>query len=115
MPVIVDVDAGCVIADVFVIVKVNVFVWELNSQTTIAVEAWPEVTPETVIVSARTLVPATANTNSAANEKTNLPKWDIAFLLLSAITYNRPPYPHFRQKREENIAGQLQISLFGCV
>jgi hypothetical protein len=41
MPVIVDVEPGCVIADVFVIVTVKVFVWELNSQTIIAVEAWP--------------------------------------------------------------------------
>ena len=39
MPVIVDVEPGCVMADVFVIVKVNVLVCELNSQTTVAVEA----------------------------------------------------------------------------
>jgi hypothetical protein len=64
-----------------------------------------------VIVSARTPVLAAANTNSAANEKTNLPNRDMGFLLVSAIPYNRPPYPHFGRK-EENFAGQLQISLF---
>jgi hypothetical protein len=76
MPVIVEVDPGCVMADVFVIVKVKVFVWELNSQTTVAVENWPESTPVTVIVSARTDA-AVANTNSAAIEKTSLPNWDM--------------------------------------
>ena len=45
IPVIVEVDPGCVIAEVFVIVKVNVLVCELNSQTTVAVENWPESTP----------------------------------------------------------------------
>lgn len=38
IPVMVEVDPGCVMADVFVIVNVNVFVWELNSHTTVAVE-----------------------------------------------------------------------------
>ena len=38
MPVIVDVDPGVVIAEVFVIVKVSVLVVESNSQTTVAVE-----------------------------------------------------------------------------
>jgi len=47
-----------VIADVLVIVNVNVFVWELNSQTTVAVEACPEFTPEIVIVSALPVVAA---------------------------------------------------------
>ena len=62
-------------ADVFVIVKVKVFVCELNSQTTVAVEAWPELTPEMVIVSARAV--ALANTTSAANGKTNLRNRDM--------------------------------------
>ena len=75
MPVIVEVDPGCVMADVFVIVKVKVFVCELNSQTTVAVEAWPEFTPEMVIVSARTVT--LANTNSATNEKSNLLNRDM--------------------------------------
>src|SRR5690349_381193 len=72
MPVIVDVEPGCVMADVFVIVKVNVLVCELNWQTTVAVEAWPELTPVTVMVSARTLALAPTITSSAANENTNL-------------------------------------------
>src|SRR5215207_7616939 len=38
MPVIVEVELGCVMADVLVMVKVRVFVCELNSQTTVAVE-----------------------------------------------------------------------------
>src|SRR5689334_4326751 len=77
MPVIVDVDPGDVMADVLVMVKVKVFVCELNSQTTVAVEAWPELTPVMVIVSARTVAAALANTSSAANEKTNLPNRDM--------------------------------------
>src|SRR5215216_6561847 len=76
IPVIVDVDPGCVMADVFVIVKVKVFVCELNSQTTVAVENWPESTPVTVTVSART-VAALTNTTSAASEKTSLPNRDM--------------------------------------
>src|SRR5438045_7794223 len=71
MPVIVEVDPGCVMADVFVIVKVKVLVCELNSQTTVAVENWPEPTPATVMVSARTLALAAAITSSAASEHTN--------------------------------------------
>jgi hypothetical protein len=39
IPVIVEVDPGCVMAEVFVIVKVKVLVCELNSQTTVAVAA----------------------------------------------------------------------------
>lgn len=53
--VIVEVDPGVVIADVLVIVKVNVLVWELNSHTTVAVENPPESTPVSVIVSALTV------------------------------------------------------------
>ena len=114
MPVIVDVEPGCVIADVFVIVTVKVFVWELNSQTIIAVEAWPELTPETVIVSARTPVLAAAKTNSAASEKTNLPNRDIDFLLVSAITTG-PPYPHFGRKGGEFCGATATLALYGCV
>ena len=39
IPVIVEVDPGNVMAEVFVMVKVNVLVCELNSQTTVAVES----------------------------------------------------------------------------
>src|SRR5215217_7716812 len=88
MPVIVEVDPGCVIAEVFVMVKVKVFVCELNSQTTVAVENWPDSTPVTVIVSART-VAALANTNSAANENTNLPNRDMKTSLCCLKTYTR--------------------------
>ena len=111
MPVIVDVDPGCVIADVFVIVKVNVFVWELNSQTTIAVEASPEVTPETVIVSARTLVPATANTNSAANEKTNLPNRDMGFPPCICQKTTAAASAHFRQSGGELCGATANLTL----
>jgi hypothetical protein len=52
IPVMVEVEPGCVMADVFVMVKVNVFVCELNSHTTVAVENWPLSTPAMVIVSA---------------------------------------------------------------
>jgi hypothetical protein len=38
MPVMVDVEPGWVMLEVLVIVKVNVLVCELNSQTTVAVE-----------------------------------------------------------------------------
>src|SRR5215207_5568304 len=82
MPVIVEVDPGCVIPEVFVTVKVKVFVWELNSQTTVAVENWPESTPVTVMVSARAVTLAVAITTSAAIEKINLPNRDIEKILL---------------------------------
>ena len=52
MLVIVDVDPGCVMADVLVIVKVKVLVCALNSQTTVAVEKSPLSEPVIVIVSA---------------------------------------------------------------
>jgi hypothetical protein len=41
IPVIVEVDPGDVMFEVFVTVKVKVLVCELNSQTIVAVEAWP--------------------------------------------------------------------------
>ena len=76
-------------ADVFVIVKVKVFVCELNSQTTVAVEACLESTPAIVIVSARTV--AVANTKSAANEKTSLPNRDMRILLALCLKHT-PAY-----------------------
>jgi hypothetical protein len=75
-------------------VKVKVFVCELNSQTTVAVENWPDSTPVTVIVSART-VAALANTNSAANENTNLPNRDMKTSLCCASNIHPPAYPQF--------------------
>ncbi len=68
IPVMVAVDPGDVIAEVLVMVKVSVLVCELNSQTTVAVEIWPEPTPTMLIVSARTLEVAAAITNTAAKE-----------------------------------------------
>ena len=56
MPVIVDVDPGNVMFDVFVIVKVRVFVCALNSQTTVAVDSFLVSVPTMVIVSARALL-----------------------------------------------------------
>ena len=50
--VMVDVDPGCVMAEVLVIVKVKVLVCALNSQTTVAVEKLPLCEPLIVIVSA---------------------------------------------------------------
>ena len=58
--------------EVFVIVKVNVLVCELNSQTIVAVEAWPVSEPTIEIVSARAVIEAHANTITAAIEKTSL-------------------------------------------
>jgi hypothetical protein len=71
MPVIVDVDPGCVIAEVLVIVNVNVFVCALNSQTTVAVAALPLFTPEIVIVSACAVAETTAKMLTALNEIKN--------------------------------------------
>lgn len=68
--VMVEVDPGVVIADVFVMVKVNVFVCELNSHTTVAVENAPDSTPETLMVSA--LAVAALNSSRANNDNTNL-------------------------------------------
>jgi hypothetical protein len=67
----VEVEPGCVIAEVFVIVKVKVFVWALNSQTTVAVENPPESTPTTVIVSALT-VAALSSTKANKDSSTRL-------------------------------------------
>ena len=68
MPVIVDVEPGDVIADVFVIVNVKVLVCALNSHTTVAVEAWPVFTPTMVIVSALTVALTPAMRISAASD-----------------------------------------------
>ena len=70
---IVEVDPGDVIAEVLVMVKVNVLVCELNSQTTVAVDNCPELTPEMVMVSARTLELAAVITDSAAKVRINRP------------------------------------------
>src|SRR5215216_3147363 len=96
IPVIVDVDPGVVMAEVFVMVKVKVFVWELNSHTTVAVENWPESTPVTVIVSALTVALA-ANTSSAARGKNSLPNRDIgrSSLLLCLKPTLAWARPHF--------------------
>lgn len=72
MPVMVAVEPGLVIAEVLVIVNVNVFVCELNSHTIVAVDICPEATPETVIVSARETVAATLRTANDAKEKNSL-------------------------------------------
>ena len=75
MPVMVDVDPGEVMFDVFVIVKVSVLVCELNSQTTVAVDACALLAPTIVIVSARAvltrhieILKALAKMNSLRNE-----------------------------------------------
>lgn len=88
MPVIVDVEPGDVIADVFVMVKVNVLVCELNSQTTVAVEAWPEFTPVIVSVSALTVALTPAMRISAASDKICFLKRDIKPLLLVLTSVN---------------------------
>lgn len=82
MPVIVEVEPGCVICEVFVIVKVSVLVMELNSQITVAVENWPESTPTIVMVSARAVILAALKTISAAKEKISLLNRDIESLLV---------------------------------
>ena len=109
MPVIVEVDPGVVIADVLVMVKVNVLVCELNSQTTVAVESCPELTPEMVIVSARTLEVAAAKTTSAATEKTKrlnrgmrIPPWSS--YLRSTTSF----HPQMLEVGGE-LAGQVQF------
>ena len=71
--------------EVFVIVNVKVFVAELNSQTTVAVENWPESTPVMVIVSAFAVILAPANTRNAAIEKISLPKRDMESLLVLCL------------------------------
>jgi hypothetical protein len=71
-PVMVAVEPGCVIAEVLVSVNMNVLVCELNSQTTKAVENWPDPTPAIVIVSARETVAATVRTAKDPKEKSSL-------------------------------------------
>jgi hypothetical protein len=82
MPVIVEVEPGDVMADVFVMVKVNVLVCELNSHTTVAVDAWPEFTPTIEMVSARTVVLTPARMRTVASARTCLLNRDIKPLLL---------------------------------
>jgi len=65
------VEPGLVIAEVLVMVKVNVFVWELNSQTTVAVDACPELTPTIWIVSAFVAVAPDIKTNRDANVRSS--------------------------------------------
>jgi hypothetical protein len=72
MPVMVEVDPGDVIADVLVIVNVNVLVCELNSQTTVAVEALPLSFPVMVIVSACAVAETTVKMQTALKNKKNL-------------------------------------------
>jgi hypothetical protein len=83
IPVIVDVDPGVVMADVFVTVNVKVFVWELNSHTTVAVARFPVCTPTMVMVSALTDVALHTIKAKIANGKLrrNL-WWDIRTLSL---------------------------------
>lgn len=85
IPVIVEVDPGCVMADVLVMVNVNVLVAELNAQTTVAVEAFPLFVPVIVIVSACAVAETMAKTLTALNEIKNFRNRDI-FLLL--VLYN---------------------------
>ena len=117
MPVIVEVDPGWVICEVFVIVKVKVLVWELNSQTTVAVENWPESTPTTVIVSAFTVL-APARTKSAAREKINLRNRDMEILLesCSKVTpaLNRSALSPVARNNCEK-CGAVQVSPVACV
>jgi len=68
----VAVEPGCVIAEVLVIVNVNVLVCELNWHTTVAVENCPDPTPAIVIVSARETVAATLRTAKEPKEKNSL-------------------------------------------
>src|SRR6185369_12363224 len=77
MPVIVEVDPGCVIADVFVIVNVSVFVCELNSQTTVAVEKPCKSVPTILIVSAFAVAATPARTRSIASDMIDLPNRDM--------------------------------------
>jgi hypothetical protein len=67
-----------VIAEVFVIVNVNVLVCALNSQTTVAVEKLPLSTPEIVIVSACAVAETMAKMLTALNEIKNFRNGDIS-------------------------------------
>jgi hypothetical protein len=99
MPVIVEVEPGCVICEVFVIVKVKVLVMELNSQTTVAVEYWPESTPEIVIVSARVTDAAIVRTATDAMEKSNLRILGIKSPVCSPRIFGHPSRPQIEHAR----------------
>src|SRR6185369_1036929 len=75
--VMVEVEPGDVMAEVLVIVKVKVLVCALNSQTTVAVEAWPLSTPTIVIVSACAVTDTRARMLTALNVIKNLRNRDI--------------------------------------
>jgi hypothetical protein len=118
IPVIVDVDPGDVIAEVFVIVKVNVLVCELKSQTIEAVEDWPEPVPTIVIVSARAVRPALAITSSATTEKISLLYRDMKNA--PPCTYLKhtptPPSPHtLGPWVHRKDCGHCNLTVFGGV
>src|SRR4029078_889956 len=77
MPVIVDVEPGDVMAEGFVVGKVNVLVCELNSQTTVAVLARPEFTPTMLMVSARTVELTPGRMRTAASARIYLLNRDM--------------------------------------
>src|SRR5262245_59777484 len=68
----VEVDPGCVMAEVLVTVKVKVLVCALNSQTTVAVEKLPLCTPSLNTVSACALTEKHAMRATAPSVRKNL-------------------------------------------
>jgi hypothetical protein len=115
IPVIVDVDPGEVMFEVFVIVKVKVLVCELKSQTIDAVEDWPDPVPTIVIVSARAVIPTLAITINAAIEKTTLLIRDIETAPPCYLNA-RPSHPSAHTLQtclNRKNCGATAISLFG--
>lgn len=85
MAVMVEVEPGNVIWDVFVMVNVSVLVCALNSQTTVAVEACPLSTPTMVMVSACAVAETNAKTLTALKVMKSLRNRDIVSSLYLPI------------------------------
>jgi len=119
IPVIVDVDPGDVIADVFVMVKVNVLVCALNEHCTVAVEARPEFTPTMLMVSALTVALTPAITKTAASASMYLLNRDIekTLLLVRSFGLNTSLAGFLLRlyKWGEKLAGQYKSHYCVCV
>lgn len=104
----VDVEPGVEIADVFVMVNVNVLVCELNSHTTVAVEKFPESTPTMFTVSA--LAVAALNRITANSDTTTAFSFIWAMGLpcvLSELAHVYISVRQISQARMAHSAGQL--------
>src|SRR5688500_6629660 len=98
-------------AEVLVIVNVKVLVWELNSQTTVAVEKLPLSTPTTVMVSAFAVALTQASTPKTHSVRKSLRYRDIHSSLFLKNSPRRHPHVAFAERHcRANILLKYQLS-----